>query len=221
MSNAGELFSPGPRAPIRLRTVLVVEGRDMFGFFLALLRELALDSQIEVRNGGGVPQLYDYLAVLPNIAGFDAVISLGVVCDTEADPARAFTGLCNALGRASLAIPAAALQATTPPPPPRVTVALLPDASTPGMLETVCWRALASDVRLPCVEEFLKCIATQTGQPVARVEKSRVYAYIASREEPWFLLGQAAQAGYFPWASPAFDEVKRFLQGLISTTPGP
>src|SRR5207248_2675150 len=101
--------------------------------------------QIEVRNGGGVPDLYDYLAVLPNVSNFDKVTSLGVACDTETDPGAAFNKLCNALGRAGLPVPAAALQPTTPPPVPRITVALLPDAHTPGMLETLLWRSLAGD----------------------------------------------------------------------------
>lgn len=90
MSNGGDVSQPGSRQPIRYGTLLVVEGRDTFGFFLALLKELGLVNRVEVRNGGGVPDLYDYLAVLPNISGFDAVTSLGVVCDCETDPAAAF-----------------------------------------------------------------------------------------------------------------------------------
>jgi hypothetical protein len=55
MSNGGDPSQPGSRTPIRYSTVLVVEGRDLFGFFLPLLKELGLQNQIEVRNGGGVP----------------------------------------------------------------------------------------------------------------------------------------------------------------------
>jgi uncharacterized protein DUF3226 len=219
MNSGGELFAPGSREPIRYPTVLVVEGRDMFGFFLPLLRELNLDKQIEVRNGGGVPSLYDYLAVLPNIDGFDTVTSLGIVCDTERDPAAAFTDLCNALRRAGLAVPAAPLQPTATLPVPRVAIALLPDASTPGMLETLLWRSLTGDMLLPCVEQFLACVRQQTGKPLAREDKSRIYSYIAGREQPWLQLGQAARAAYFPWTSPVFNEIKGFLQGLLAPSP--
>src|SRR5438105_3417416 len=113
MSNGGDVSQPGSREPLHYDTVLVVEGRDIFGVFLALLRELGLTKQIEVRNGGGIPDLYDYLAVLPNVSNFDKVTSLGIVCDTETDPAAALNKLCNALGRAGLPMPAAALQPTT------------------------------------------------------------------------------------------------------------
>jgi hypothetical protein len=219
MSNGGDVSQPGSREPIHYDTVLVVEGRDMFGFFFALLRELGLAKQIEVRNGGGVPDLYDYLAVLPNVSDFDKVTSLGVACDTETDPGAAFSGLCGALGRAGLSVPAAVLQPTATPPVPRVTVALLPDASTPGMLETLLWRSLGTDPRVPRVSEYLGCVRRQTGQPLPHEEKSRIHAYIAGREQPWLLLGQAARANFFPWSSPAFDELKGFLRGLPGDTP--
>jgi hypothetical protein len=219
MSNGGDVSQPGSREPIHYDTVLVVEGRDMLGFFFALLRELGLTKQAEVRNGGGVPDLYDYLAVLPNVSNFDKVTSLGVACDTETDPAVAFNNLCNALQRAGLSVPAAALQPTTPPAVPRVTVALLPDARTPGMLETLLWRSLSADPLISCVVQYLDCVRRQTGKPLAHEEKSRIHAYIAGREQPWLLLGQAARAHYFPWASPVFDEIKGFVQGLVGATP--
>lgn len=90
----------------------------------------------------------------------------------------------------------------------------MPDAATPGMLETLLWRALAADPLVPCVDQFLACIRQQAGQPHPREEKSRIYSYIAARDQPWLLLGQAARAGYFPWSSPVFAEIKRFVQGL-------
>lgn len=219
MSNVGRLSAPGSRAPITHDTVLVVEGRDMFGFFLALLTELGLQNRIEIRNAGGIQDWPGFLLALPTVSGFGAVVSLGLVRDCETDPARAYQDVCNALRGAALPVPAAALQPTQPPPPPRVTVMLLPDPNTPGMLETLCWRALASHPLVPCVEQYLDCVRKQTGQPLAHEEKSRVYAYLAGREQPWLLLGQAAHAGYFPWAAPAFDQVKGFLQGLIGGTP--
>ncbi len=215
MTDGAELFKPGTREPIRLPAMLVVEGRDMFGFFLAQLRELGLDKQIEVRNGGGVPDLYDYLGVLPNISGFDAVTSLGVACDSETNPNDSFQALCSALKRAGLPEPAAAFQATSALQSRRVTIALLPDAATPGMLESLLWRALSGDARVSCIDEFVQCVESATGQPLARIDKSRVHAYIAARDEPWFLVGQAARSGYFPWESPVFDEIKGFVRSLI------
>ena len=215
MNSGGALFQPKTREPIRYSSVLVTEGRDMFGFCLALVRHLGLDQQIEVRNGGGLPDFHDYFQDLVNISGFANVFSLGVIRDTDTNPHGAFQAVCAGLQRANLPTPNAPLQPTIAPPLPRVTVHLLPDPKTPGMLETLCWRALAGDQRLPCVEEYLNCVRKQTGQPIAYEDKSRVYSYIAGREQPWLLLGQAAHANFFPWTSPVFDETRSFLQGLV------
>jgi hypothetical protein len=219
MSNGGEVSTAGSREPIRYPTVLVVEGRDTFGFFLALLRELGLHNQVEVRNAGGITDLPAYLRTLTAISGFDAVTSLGVARDSEADPAAAFREVCSALRHASLPVPPAALQPSPPPDLPCVWALLLPDEASPGMLETLCWRALASHPLVPCIDELLACVLRQTGQPVKNPDKSRIYAYIAAREEPWFLLGQAARSGYLPWASSAFDQVKKFVQDLAAPPP--
>jgi hypothetical protein len=219
MNAGGELFRPGTRAPITHDTVLVTEGRDMFGFSLALLHDLGLDQRIEVRNGGGLPSFHDYFQDLVNISGFASVISLGVMRDSETDPGGAFQSVNAGLLRANLPVPQVPFQSTASPPLPRVSVYLLPDPRTPGMLETLCWRALRGDQRVRCVEEYLDCLRKQTGKPLNHEEKSRIYSYIAGRERPSLLLGQAAHAGFFPWASPVFDEIKAFLRGLVGASP--
>jgi hypothetical protein len=219
MSNGARLSQPGDRSPIRHDTVLVVEGRDAFGSFLGLLEELGLQDRVEIQNAGGINDWPNYFRVLPAISGFDAVTSLGVVRDSERDPVRAFQEVCRDLRGGGLAVPTGVLQPTPTPPFPRVTVMLLPDGQTAGMLETLCWQALTGDPRLSCIDDFLKCVETQTGQPVARLEKSPIYAYIAAREEPWLFLGLAARSQYFPWSSPAFHAVKQFVQGLAGGMP--
>jgi hypothetical protein len=191
----------------------------MWEFFRALLPVLGLQDRIEIRDAGGITDIPAYVSLLKTINGFDAVVSLGLVRDCETDPVAAFQDICSALQGAALPVPPAVLLATAPPPLPKVTVMLIPDAGTPGMLETLLWRSLTSDPRLPCVEQFLDCIRQQTKQPLAHEEKSRIHAYIAGREQPWLLLGQAARANFFPWASPAFDEVKGFVRSLLPPTP--
>ena len=92
-------FSPGQCAAITHDTLLVTEGRDMFGFSLALVRQLGLDQRIEVRNGGGLPDFHDYFQDLANISGFANVVSLGVMRDNETDPTGAFQAVFAGLRR--------------------------------------------------------------------------------------------------------------------------
>lgn len=138
MNPSGGLYRAGTRDPIGCNRVLVVEGRDLGGFCFALLRQLGLEKAIEIRNGGGLPDFYDYFQDLPQISGFPGVVALGAIQDCEQDPAGAFRALCAGLARAGLPVPAAPLQATQAPPLPQVSVMLLPDSQTPGMLETLC-----------------------------------------------------------------------------------
>jgi hypothetical protein len=220
-------FIPGPykrhsQSPIQLDTVLVVEGRDCFEFVIALLTDIGLQQRIDVRDGGGVAKgasgdLAKYLQLLPAVSGFDKVAALGILCDAEVNPAKTFQDTCRALVRARLTAPQTCLQATTSVP--KVTVMLLPDAASPGMLETLCWRSVAGSPIVPCVEDYLNCLNAKTGRQVRVPDKSRVDAFVAAQDDPWLLLGQAARAGLFPWTSPAFDEIKAFLYGLIASTP--
>jgi hypothetical protein len=217
MSFAADLYVPGSRSSITHETLLIVEGRDVFRFFLKLLQSQGLNEDVELRNFGGVTDLREYLKTLRLISGFHRVTSLGVVRDCESDPEAAFQSIRSALSNAGFAVPSAPLQAAGNDP--RVRVMLLPDASTPGMLETLCWRSLSGNPLVRCVEEFVSCVGTATGSAVPKPDKSRIHAFIAAQEDPQYLLGQAAHAGYFPLGSPAFDETKSFLQSLAARSP--
>src|SRR5262249_54286908 len=156
----------------------------------------------------GVHDFAAYLLALSSISGFDLVTSLGLVRDAETDPSGAFASLCTALGKANLPVPSAALQATTSTIKPVVTVMLLPDSQTPGMLETLLWRSLAGHALVPCIDEYLRCVQASTGTPVATEHKSRIRAFIAAQKDSHLFVSQAAHAGFFPWTSPAFDQLK-------------
>src|SRR5260370_1121195 len=125
MTSADELHAPGTRAAIGKNTLLIVEGRDMYRFFLALLRQLGMDQQVEVRNGGGLPSFHDYFQDLVLISGFAGVSALGIARDCEDDSAVAFQQVCGGLQRAGLAVPSAPLTVTPLPTQPRIIVMLL------------------------------------------------------------------------------------------------
>lgn len=96
----------------------------------------------------------------------------------------------------------------------RTAIFILPDAQTPGMLEDLCLRAVADDPVMPCVQEFFDCIQRRCDTSPGTMPKAKTHAFLASRERPGLRLGEAAMKGYWPWADPAFDEVRRFLRAL-------
>jgi hypothetical protein len=139
------------------------------------------------------------------------VVSLGIVRDTETSGPASFQSVCNALQTANLPVPTQPLSSEGSKP--RVSILLLPDADTPGMLETLCLRSVATDPVIPCVDQYFQCLR-EVGVIPNNIHKAKVQAFLASRLAPGLLLGQAAQKGYWNWDSSAFDHVRRFLHGL-------
>jgi len=206
------LQHPGSRHPIAYSKLLLVEGQDAFQFFKALVRHLNLLNEIEIRNFGGVEELSDYLRTLLATSGFSNVTSLGVIRDAETNSDSAFESVCNSLRQVGLSVP------QQPGVPvagtPDISVFILPDGSNPGMLETLCLQAIASDPVIPCIEEFFQCVQDRSGTGSNNPSKAHLHTFLACRPEPGLLLGQAAHRGYLPLDSPAFDNLRQFVQTL-------
>jgi hypothetical protein len=200
------------RSPITYSKVLVVEGMTAFQVLKALVRNLGLINNIEIRNFGGITDFSVYLETLVVTPGFTEVVSLGIVRDAEANAGNAFTSVCNSLRRVGLDAPPNPLVLTDGIP--RVSVLILPDCVSPGMIETLCMQALGGDAAIPCISEYLECVEREAGIIPAPIDKATIQAFLASRARPGLQLGQAAHAGYLPWNAAAFDQLKRFLRAM-------
>lgn len=191
---------------------LLVEGRDAQEFFGALISAVSAVG-VQVQNFGGIDELRGFLKALRNTPGFAShVRSLGIVRDAERDAHAAFASVCGALRLAGLGVPAAPGAVVIGPP--HVCAFILQNNSSPGMLETMCLRSVSGDPAMQCINQFLECVQTQLNTALLNIDKARLQAFLASRQRPGLLLGQAARANHWPWESPAFDLAKRFLQTL-------
>lgn len=193
--------------------VLVVEGREEELFFGAFSKHLGLQN-LQILPIGGKEQLRPKLKALVLSPSFPEVVSLGVVRDANANPGAAFQSVRDALQAANLPAPERPLAPTGHSP--RVTVMILPAESVPGMLEDLCLRAVAPDPAMLCVEQYLQCLQQQGLSLPHNVSKAKVQAFLASRPEAGKRLGEAAQAGYWPWDDATFEQVKNFLQQISS-----
>lgn len=189
--------------------VLVVEGREEELFFGALIKHLGLQ-KVQTMPIGGKEQLRRNLRALVLSPGFSEVVSLGVVRDANADPRAAFQSVRDALWAVNLPAPERPLLPVGHSP--RVAVMILPDEDTPGMLEDLCLRAVEQDPAMLCVEQYFQCLQQQSLPLPQQMPKAKVHVFLASRSDPGKRLGEAAQAGYWPWDAQAFDQVKNFLQ---------
>jgi len=197
--------------PITEPNVLVVEGDEDKVFFEALIKHLKLQN-IQIMPIGGKEKLRQNLKALTLSPRFSEVISLGVVRDANANPSAAFQSVCDALRTVGLSVPKQTLVPVGHSP--RVAIMILPGADTPGTLEDLCLRAIEQNPAMLCVEQYFQCLQQQ-GLPLPRqMSKAKVHVFLASNPDPDKRLGEAAQAGYWPWDAGAFDQVKSFLQQL-------
>ncbi len=198
-------------APITRPKLLVVEGTDARVFFDVLLEQMGLADTVQTQDFGGVNELSSFLRTLPGTSGFSQVTSLGIVRDAENNAQSAFQSVCGSLRKAGLSVPQRPMVPASGSP--GVSVFVLPDCTSPGMLETLCLQSLESDPIMPCVAEYFECVDVNGSLP-NNMDKARLQALLASRSRPGLSLRDATKAGYWPWSSPVFDPLKQFLRAL-------
>jgi hypothetical protein len=189
--------------------ILIVEGDEDKLFFEALIEHLRLP-KIQVMSIGGKTQIRRNLKTLTISSGFSMVRFLQIIRDADEDPPAAFQSVRDALQAANLPVPDSPVVVAGRQP--SVAVMILPDESTQGALEDLCLQAVAPDPAIACVKQYFLCLEQQGLQLPKNVSKAKVHAFLASRAEADKRLGEAAQAGYWPWNSNAFDQLKNFLQ---------
>lgn len=203
-----------PFKPVERPKVILTEGLDGKEVFCALLSHLGLIEDFEVRDAGGKDNLRRYLRALVITPGFRDVVSLGVVRDANTYPERAFQSVHDALEAAGLAAPEKPFDAVGKHP--RTTIMILPNGDDRGELEDLLLKSVEDDPAMDCVEQYFECLKNQLNDHMIpkKLAKARAHAFLASRRRPSLRLGEAAQAGYWPWNNPAFDSLQSTLNNL-------
>ena len=192
------------------RRLVAVEGREEVLFFNALVRDLGLGG-IEVWNYDGTSQLRGWLGALVRTPGFRKLDSLLLTRDADENPDGAVQSLCDAAVHAGLEPRRDLGQMGTGQP--RVCLYVMPGNRRPGTLEHLCLNSVAEEPVMTCVNAFFDCVGTAGQAPRAtRLEKAKVYAYLAALPEPGRRLGEAAVAGTWPFDSPVFEGLIECLQ---------
>ncbi len=201
--------------------LLIVEGRDEELFFDAVFRDHLNIQDVQILGIGGKTNLTQNLKALTKDAAFPAVVSLAVVRDADLTAAgahvtatdQAFAAVRGALTAPGMQLPCPAGHGQFAPGPPRVGVFIMPNGVDDGMLETLCVLAVSTASEYPCLTAYFTCLQTHGVVP-ANLHKARAHAWLASRTEPDRRVGEAAQAGYWPWAAAEFDDLWAFLRAL-------
>lgn len=194
--------------------VIVVEGKEDKIFLEAFIKHLRLQ-KIQVIDIGGKTKFRDRLTSLRKASRFSEIVSLGVIRDANSNPDSAFQSICDALRGANLPVPERPLVPSKGTP--QIIVMIVPNENTPGILEDVCLEAVASDPVMSCVEKYFECLRKYVRYDNifgTKISKAKIHVFLASKPEPDKRLGEAAQAGYWPWDNVAFKQLKNFLQQL-------
>ncbi len=192
--------------------MLLVEGDSDRRFFEALLGKLSTTEIVQVEPYGGKSGLRQFLRLLQVSPDYSKLDSIGVTRDADCSSASAFQSVHDLLTSAGLDAPAEPITPTQSKP--RVSVFILPDCESPGMLETLCLRAVQGDPAMECVKQYLRCLKETAGMPPKNRDKARAHAFLASRERPELRVGEAAEAGYWQLDAPVFAPLHSFLLAL-------
>ena len=198
---------------IEASTQLLVEGNDQVNFFEALVNHMGING-VQIQNFGGVNDFANFLETLASTPEFrDGVGSLGIIRDAERRSAQpAFQSVQDSLRRSGLPVPQQMLQRFGTSP--AVSVFILPDNESDGMLETLLCRTLANTPLDNCIDDFFECATTSTGTSLRRPDKSRAFAYIATKPNPNVSVGVAAKRKYWDLDHAALGGVRSFLRSL-------
>jgi hypothetical protein len=202
---------------IEKERLLLVEGKDEQFFFEAFLQNLGITT-IQIFPVGGKTQFktgFNAIVAAPN---FRSVVALGIIRDADKDSRAAFQSVCGVIKNHSYKkeIP---LRAPDRPfaqagRNPAISVFIMPDNKSEGMLEDLCIRSISGSKELTCIEDYFSCLEKNALGIPEQISKAKVHAFLASREEPDKRLGEAAKAGYWLFKHDAFTALKEFLQQL-------
>ena len=190
---------------------LLVEGNDQRNFFEALIRHHSLPD-IQIQDYGGGDELRVFLPAFVKAPNFDSITSLGIVRDAEGSAQATFQSVQGSLGKVNLPVPtnAGVRQSGNPD----VSVLILPDEGSPGMLETLLCRTFEDTTVDHCIDDFFKCVEASSNTSIKNPDKARAFTFLTTTPNPRHSVGVAAQQGVWNLDDDAFEEVRDFLMAL-------
>ena len=201
---------PTAPQPLAKPVLLVGEGKEEVRFFSALLKHLGR-TDVQIEQCQGKDGLRPHLKAQALRTGFENVGTILIVQDADENPKGRFDSVCHSVTACGFNPPAA--HGALSDGRPAIGVFIMPDGAGMGMLEDLCLAAVSDDTAMRCVDDFIQCVQDCGNDPKPQA-KARIQTWLASRQSPGKRLGEAAEAGFWPWNHDAFQDLIRFL-----TTP--
>lgn len=195
--------------------LLAGEGKDEVRFFTAILHALGL-FEVQVEDYKGKEKLRGYLETLPTRSGFVGLKTLVIVRDADDNPVGASQSLADSVSRLK-----GQLESKSPPVGVcRIETLVLPGEGKPGALEDVVLKSIPKEAIWNCITAFFECRdgldpETFPKHTPAERAKAQVHVWLSAQKRPNLRLGEAAEAGLIDWSSPAFNELRAFLESAF------
>ena len=195
--------------------LLLVEGRDEENLLHAMLEHWGIDS-VQITGIGGRSGFNSKLdAVLAQARATNLQLAaLGVMLDADDSPQDAMKSVVNALQSSGLPVPNR--QGEFVKGTPSVGIFIVPDGSSRGSVEHLCWESIEDTDTAICALSYLKCLQDSTSLKSRNAAKTLIHAYLAAQEDPYTRAGEGGLKGYWPFDHPAFSSVKEFLHSLAA-----
>ena len=156
-----------------------------------------------------LPLFLESLQKRPDFAQ-QKVNGFAILRDANGNAQAAFTSVQTRLQQNDFPAPDA--DATISEAPLRVGIFIV-GVNGHGMIEDLCLNSVADRPEFACVDGYFNCINQKSGR-FDFSSKAKVRVWMASHPDYNYHVGLAADAGYWPWDSAAFDSLKNFLQAL-------
>jgi hypothetical protein len=193
-----------------MKKIVFCEGKDDVAVVRGLATHLGLDVEVESYDGKNqVPILLQSLLKRPEFAQ-QKVAAIAILRDADADSKAAFTSVRESLRQNNFEAPAA--DGAFSESALKVGVFIV-GVNGRGMIEDLCLQSVSDQPEFPCVDSYFACITEKSGRSNFS-SKGKVRVWMASHVDYDLRVGKAAEEGYWPWESPAFDSLKNFLKAL-------
>jgi hypothetical protein len=193
-----------------LKKFVFCEGKDDMAVVARLADYLRLDIVVKEYQGrNNLANALRTFALSPEFAQ-QQVAAIAILRDADANADAAFASVRDALGQNSFEAPATNCVFTSTTP--RIGVFII-GVDGKGMLESLLLKSVEERPEFSCLDAYFACVARYSLRDEFH-PKARFRVWMASQDDYKDDAGKAAEKGYWPWESPAFDSLKKFLLAL-------
>ncbi len=212
---------------IEQKYVLLVEGNDEVYFFQAFLKHIGI-ADVQVIEIGGKDKFKSELPAFIVDPGFSEVKAFAVIRDADNDMDSAINSVSGVLERNDQ--PSPKKHAMFAADKRRKSgIFIIPGNADEGMLEGLCLKTVENHPVLECVSFYIECLEKKLEpyDPGEKKESGKIYfpknlakakahSFLAGMHDFKSSVGIAAKKGYWNLDSPHLNDLKSFLEILIS-----